>query len=204
MDKEENRLDQFLARYKFPLGMGLVGLVLLIGGIASSGILPKTFSLSNKTRQIANPTPVRQVSAKVDVSGAVTNPGVYALSSEARVEDALKAAGGVTISADPVYLSKSLNLAQKVTDGMKIYVPVANEAGPSAMVAGAQASVAVGGPININVASASELDQLSGVGLVTAQKIIDARPYSSIDELVIKKVVTRSVYDKIKDRIVLY
>ena len=197
----ENSLDTFLSQHKLPLAMGLVGLVLLIGGVISSGIISKTFVKSTKTGTgisqasvVSNPSEV-----KVDVSGAVMDPGVYTLSVNSRVEDAIKAAGGVTGAADPAYLAKTLNLAQKVSDGMKIFVPEAGQfsgQSGSSSVAGASTQNTL---ININSASLAELDKLPGVGPVGAQKIIDGRPYGSIEELFTKKAVNRSVYEKIKE-----
>lgn len=195
-----NKLDDILGKYKIPLAMGLVGLVLLLGGVFSSGILTKTFIKSTQV-PITGGGSLVPTSIKVDVSGEVTKPGVYSVSSSARVEDAIKVAGGVTESADPNYLAKNLNLAQKVSDGMKIYVPKIQEAGRSGtpVVIGASTSL-----ININEASLAELDTLPGVGTVTAQKIIDLRPYGSLEELVSKKAVTRSVYEKINGLVSTY
>lgn len=192
--------------------MGLVGLVLLVGGMVSSGVVSKTFIKSTKSGvQAQKTTSLEAAAAKVDVSGAVIKPGVYTLSSDARVEDAIKAAGGVTDFADPMYLSKTVNLAQKVADGMKIYIPNAGEAhSPSSGQAGQSGAPAVAGAsaqsssVNINTASLSELDQLPGVGQVGAQKIIDTRPYSGIEELITKKAVTKSVYEKIKDLVSIW
>lgn len=200
----ESNLDDLLSRLKVPIIVGIVGLVLLVGGIISSGIIPKTFMKSSK--QLSPSTSASEVSGvkktqdiKVDVSGAVASPGVYLLPMDARIEDALKVAGGITKSADPVFLSKTINLAQKVVDGMKIYVPSASESPqpgspsiPNASTPGQQIL------ININTATLADLDKLSGVGAVTAQKIMDNRPYSGIEELVTKKAVSRSVYEKIK------
>jgi len=210
MEQPEHPLDSILNQYKIPLVIGLIGLVLLIGGIISSGIIPKTFTNTSSpvsTKQTsAGSTSATTVhtAAKADVSGAVVSPGVYTLPFDARVEDAIKAAGGVTSSADPVYLSKSINLAQKVTDGMKIYVPKVGDAGQGGAGAVAGASTSEQKQININDATLAELDTLPGVGLVTAQKIIDNRPYSGIEELSTKKVVNKSVYDKIKGMVVTY
>lgn len=199
MDIEENKVDQFLVRYKIQLAVGFVGLVLLIGGVLSSGIIPKTFIKSTKSPVSVSPASLTSsASAKVDVSGEVNSPGVYTLPSTARVEDALKAAGGVTESADPVYISKSLNLAQKVSDGMKVYIPKVREAGSSGTPASSEAAGTEVGLVNINTASGSELEKLPKVGPVTAQKIIDKRPYSSIEELFTKKAVNKTVYEEIK------
>jgi competence protein ComEA len=60
------------------------------------------------------------------------------------------------------------------------------------------------GVININSATESELDKLSGVGPVTAQKIIDGRPYSNLSDLVAKKILTQKAFDKIKDQISVF
>lgn len=203
-----SKLDELLSKYKIPLALGLVGVVLLIGGVISSGILPKTFVKSSKSiapsaSQAPKTSSLVLSIAKVDVAGEVEKPGVYSLPIESRVEDALRAAGGVTESADPVYISKSLNLAQKISDGMKIYIPKVSEAGPSAMVLGVSGNPGPTDPININTALNTDLDKLPGIGEATAQKIISGRPYSGIEELLTKKVVTRSVYDKIKNLIIV-
>src|SRR5688572_30589471 len=141
MSNEPSPLDEIFNRYKIPILLSLVGGVLLIGGVVSSGVLQKTFVKSTQY-PASNPAQVssgREV--KVDISGAVVNPGVYSLSSEARVEDAIKKAGGVTEDANPEYLSKSINLAQKISDGMKIYIPFEGEMG---QVSGVSASGSTG------------------------------------------------------------
>lgn len=199
--------DNLIDKYKMPILVGMVGLILLIGGIISSGIIPKTFIKSS--RQLPIQTANSEVSGvkkilevKVDVSGAVVSPGVYTLSADSRVEDAIKLAGGVLNSANSDYLSKNINLAQKIADGMKIYVPSGSETVP-VQTSSTQTSVnsVQSALININSASLSDLDKLPGIGAVTAQKIIDNRPYSGIEELVIKKAIGRSVYEKIKGMI---
>lgn len=203
------QFNEFLDAHKLPLVVGFVGLVLLIGGLFSSGLLAKTFIKSIKGPVVVSPASLTISSIKVDVSGQVKNPGVYSLSSTARVEDALKAAGGVTESADLNYLSKSLNLAQKISDGMKIYIPRVAEAGSSGTITGTSYATSgfdpdVAGVININTASLSELEKLPKVGPVTAQKIIDKRPYSSIEELYTKKAVSKSAYEEIKGMVSTY
>lgn len=207
----ENNLDNLLSRYKIPIAVGIVGLVLFIGGVISSGIIPKTFVKSSK--QLSAPTAASEVSGvkktadiKVDVAGAVANPGVYSLPPESRIEDALKMAGGVTKSADPTYLSKTINLAQKAADGMKIYVPTEGETPQSGTVLAVEnSSSSQQTLVNINTATANDLaDKLTGVGVGYAQKIIDNRPYSGIEDLVTKKAIPKSVYEKIKGQISTY
>src|SRR3989344_1557742 len=123
----------------------------------------------------------------VHVDGAVTRPGVYKLKADSRVNDAINAAGGLSGSAD----QSKINLAAKITDGQKIYVFAQGENTGTTSITGSDL-------ININAASESELDKLPQVGPVTAAKIIASRPYSSLEELLTKKVVNTSVYEKIK------
>lgn len=202
---DQSNLDEFISKYKIPLALGLVGLVLLIGGLVSSGVVSKTFIKSTKSAaNFQKTTAAAPTTIKVDVSGAVSNPGVYILDSQSRMEDAIRAAGGVTIEVDSEYLTKSINLAQRLSDGTKIYIPIAGDSEvpvTSSTVAGVSAQQTI---ININNASLADLDKLSGVGPVTAQKIIDNRPYSGIEELLIKKAVSRSVYEKIKGQVSVY
>jgi len=134
----------------------------------------------------------------VDVSGAVKNPGVYKLKSKQRISDAIEASGGYSEDANEEYISRNMNLAQKLTDGMKIYIPKEGE--ESGGVLG-ETSIENSGLININSASQSKLEELPRVGPVTAEKIIDGRPYDSINDLLIKKVVGASAFDQIKDLI---
>lgn len=94
-------------------------------------------------------------------------------------------------------------MAQKISDGSKIYVPSQGE-NEANVQTGQVSGVSTQAKININTASQSELEALPGIGPVTASKIISDRPYQKIEELISKKVVSRSVYDKIKDSLTLY
>lgn len=129
---------------------------------------------------------VRQVG--VDVEGAGASPGLYLVSADARVNDAVAAAGGMTSDAD----RQRVNLAQKVEDGMQVYVPSREEApaatGTTTTGAGqASSSGASKGKVNLNTASAEELQTLSGIGPSLSQRIIDYRqangPFKSVDDL---------------------
>lgn len=129
---------------------------------------------------------VRQVG--VDVEGAVASPGLYLVSADARVNDAVAAAGGMTSDAD----RQRVNLAQKVEDGMQVYVPSREEApaatGTTTTGAGqASSSGASKGKVNLNTASVEELQTLSGIGPSLSQRIIDYRqangPFKSVDDL---------------------
>ncbi len=134
----------------------------------------------------------------VDVSGGVINPGLYQFSEGSRVQDGLAAAGGLSESADREWVEKNLNLALKLKDSQKIYIPKQGEESY------ADQGITQEGLININTASSGDLDVLPGIGPVTAQKVIDNRPYGSIDELLIKKAVSKATFEKIKDKISAY
>jgi len=148
----------------------------------------------------------------IEVSGAVETPGVYKLSTNARVEDALIAAGGISADADRNWMEKTLNRAAKITDGQKIYIPRINEqtGGASANNAtGYQSTSSVGGSdfantVNVNTASQKELESLWGIGPVTAQNIIEQRPYSTIEELLNKKILKTNVYETNINKLSVY
>lgn len=119
-------------------------------------------------------------SISVHVAGHVKNPGLYQLDPQARIDDAVKAAGGPSSDAD----LDQLNLAQPLTDGMKLAVPAQGETaepllftggGPSAKPVARFSESGPVGKISLSRASASELDTLPGVGPATAAKIIEYR-----------------------------
>lgn len=145
-------------------------------------------------------TVVSPSQVKVHVAGAVAAPGVYQLSSSARVIDAIGAAGGALKSAD----LESINLAQTVVDTEQVYVPVKKVSRPRVTVAprlrpkrnsattipqsGAGNGNAPTSPlVNLNTATASELDALTGVGPSTAKAIIAYRTkkgtFSKVEDL---------------------
>jgi len=181
-----------------PLFLGALGLAFLVlGGLQLVSHLGN--SSTDVTFEQTSPGPVSSEKIAVDVEGAVIKPGVYELSSDSRIVDALSAAGGMSEEADRDYVQKSINLAQKITDGIKIYIPRVGE-----QVLSTSTNVSSAGSsstININTASESDLDGLPGVGPVTAGKIIAGRPYASTQSLLDQKVVTSSVFEKIKNQI---
>ncbi len=134
----------------------------------------------------------------VEVNGSVGKPGVYKLPEDSRVEDALTAAGGISAEADFEWVDRTLNRASKLVDGQKIYIPTHTSTG-SGSVAGPANNL-----VNINTASLGELDTLSGIGPVTAQKVIEQRPYSSVEELLTKGVLSKSVYEKNKNKLTIF
>lgn len=197
MDSTSKGFRQYIDQYKIPIGLSFLGVVLILGGIFASGLQ------KSRPKEYPKESLVTAQKISVDVSGAVLNPGVYQLKTGDRIEEAIKAAGGFSESANQEYISKYLNMAQKLSDGTKIYVPVEGEGGP-AVQSGVVAGSSTQSKVNINTASQSELETLSGIGPVTASKIISDRPYQKIDDLINKKVVSKSVFEKIKDQIVVY
>jgi competence protein ComEA len=119
----------------------------------------------------------------VSVVGPVARPGLVTLPSGARVAAAVEAAGGLLPEADPA----SVNLAAFVTDGQQLVVGAPGASGAADPVSDASgAGAAPGGRLNLNTATAAELDALPGVGPVLAQRIVDHRkqgPFTSIDQL---------------------
>lgn len=135
----------------------------------------------------------------VDVSGAVVKPGVYTLPMGSRVIDAITIAGGITDNADTEAIAATINQASILSDGAKVYIPVQGKTNQQLIVS----QVLFGTTISINTASADELDTLSGVGPATAKKIIDNRPYTTLEDLVTKKAISASLFDKLKNQLTL-
>jgi competence protein ComEA len=141
----------------------------------------------------AAPAPLRVEAATderavVHVAGAVRNPGVYRLTTSARVNDAVERAGGATRRAD----LGGLNLAAKLEDGRQILVPERARAGTTAGVGSAGVTAAAGAaapaqPVNLNTATIEQLDVLPGIGPGLAQRILDHREriggFGSVEEL---------------------
>lgn len=110
----------------------------------------------------------------VHVAGAVRRPGLYRLAEGKRVADAVARAGGATAPAD----TAAINLAAPLADGMQVVVPRKLPGG---------SAPAAGGRVSLSSATAAELDELPGIGPVTAQKILDYRAqhggFRSVDDL---------------------
>ncbi len=134
----------------------------------------------------------------VHVTGAVGVPGVYELPLGARVDDAIAIAGGLTPDAQ----ESSLNRAQVLVDAQQVYVPVAGEAAEPA--AGGTAGGGVPGPVNVNTASAAQLEELPGVGPALAGRIIEHResqPFSSVEDLMDVPGIGPAILEKIRARV---
>lgn len=162
--------------------------------------------------------PVARQEMAVHVAGAVATPGVYRLAQGARVADALAAAGGATAEA----AADVLNLAAPVADGDKVYVFTRQEAGaqgctPAAAAGATHSPVAAAsgneakptavkpGKVNINTASAAQLDALSGITPSVAQAIVEYRtshgPIQRLEELDAVKGIGPSTIEKLRSQV---
>ena len=160
---------------------------------------------SGKTSEGSSTKASAAAEVYVDVDGAVVSPGVYRLKDGARVAQAIDAAGGLAPEADVT----GLNRASKVTDGQKIHVPTVGEQASIAETGvdgGASTASGVSGAtglVNINTASAEELQTLSGIGPSMAQSIIDERTkngaFASVDDLMRVSGIGEKKLAKIKD-----
>jgi competence protein ComEA len=130
---------------------------------------------------------VTSATVVVSVVGLVTRPGLVTLASGSRVADAVAAAGGLRPEADPA----SLNLAAVVSVGQQIAVGVPGSS-TAAGTAGGRGSAGrpgsgTAGKVDLNTATAGELDELPGIGPVLAQRIVAHRtaegPFTSVDQL---------------------
>lgn len=132
------------------------------GGAATPAVTP-----------VVAPAHAKPAAAKllvIDVAGAVRRPGLYRLRSGSRIDDAIAAAGGPTAKAQ----LDSVNLAAPVADGEQVVVPGRGAAGVAAAsppAAGSSSSA----PLDLNSATLEQLENLPGIGPVTAQKILDYR-----------------------------
>lgn len=131
-----------------------------------------------------------------DIAGAVAKPGVVRLPAGSRVIDAIAAAGWTTHDADLV----SINRAAVVRDGERIYVPRAGEVPPSRSATGADTRV------DLNRGTAAELEALPGIGPGITAQIIRAReqrPFTRVEELQTRGLVTARVFAELRDIVVI-
>jgi competence protein ComEA len=170
----------------------VVSVVLLVLGLAGHR-LARTGTAAGPAPEVVAPLePVsagRRATVVVHVVGAVRRPGLFRLREGARVADAVTRAGGATRRAD----LSALNLAAPLVDGVQVLVPgrvpTLGAAGSAeGALADPSATESGGGPKpSLSSATADQLDELPGVGPVTAQKILDYRtehgPFRSIDDL---------------------
>jgi len=148
-------------------------------------------------------TPSNQI--VVDVAGAVLYPGMYQVDSGTRVGEVIKRAGGFLDTADDWYVAKNLNLAKKLSDEAKVYVPfeIEPDKNPIANLESAEAAEGNNSTISINTASQTQLESLSGIGQKRAEAIVAGRPYQKLSDLVEKEVLTEGIFTQIEGELSL-
>jgi len=155
--------------------LAVIAVVILLGSV----VLVVQGNSSPQASAEIIPMTIAEPEIFVDVTGAVNNPGVYTLTGKSRVIDAIKAAGDSAPGAD----LSTINLARVLNDGEQIYVDstIINSAGVRV------SKKLPSGPININRATARQLDSLDGIGPVIAARIVEYRKvngsFLSVDDL---------------------
>ena len=137
----------------------------------------------------------------VDIEGGVIKNGVFELADGSRVKDVLVLAGGLSDRADRSFCEKNLNMAEMVKDGQKIYIPEVENTNTQFGYVEAKTSSKT---VNVNTATVAELDTLWGIGSTRAESIVKNRPYKSVDELVTKGVLTKSLLEKNRELMSVY
>ena len=202
----------------------VAGLSLFIGAILIATITSPTAAIEpvQDTAPELEPVPDQhQPSIRVEISGGVTSPGVIELPEGSRLIDAIAQAGGWGDRVDPLRVELCLNLAAPLEDGSAVRIPTrddrlllgltgiecgrlfstAAEIAVAELIGGSQQGPATGGKIDLNRATADQLDTLPGIGPVTAAKIIASRqekPFIIVDDLLDRKIVSESVLEGIR------
>lgn len=205
-----------LTRYLFPE----------IGSIRSNLNGEKIYQITSSNCKKEEEISQKPCSLFVDVSGALRDPGVYCLDDGSLVIDAIKKANGMSNGVSLAYVSKYLNLAQKLVTNQKIYIPskeevlcelkpltlkveeivvtpIVEETEAPAQEIPVEETPKENNCININTATKEELDSLVGIGPSTADKIILARPFTKIEDLLNVSGIGEATLNKFKNEICL-
>lgn len=199
------------------VAIALGGAGLLAAGVVGSQVLasppaPADFpvveasSSRPETEELVEQEP-EATTILVDVKGAVVREGLYELPAGSRVNDAVKAAGGLLETAE----KNSINLAQKLSDEAVVYVASQGEAVPAVAVglsgASSPASSKASGKVNLNTADLSQLQTITGIGAKRAQDIIDYREssggFTSVDDLKNVSGIGDKTLEKIREEVMV-
>jgi competence protein ComEA len=178
-------------------GLAALAAVGLVGGYGvAMRARPRPMKVSLAAPQAREGENVRRIF--VHVGGAVRRPGLYRLAGGARVDDAVRAAGGVLEDAD----LDALNLAARVKDGDKVLVPARGDGSDGASAQGG-AGGAQGSLVNLNTATAADLDTLPGIGPALAQRILDFRErnggFRTVEDLLEVPGIGSKKFEELRD-----
>jgi len=188
-----------LAAFALAFGSASSGTVAVVGGAPVDSQRPTATSGAAATGARGGDVVV------VEIVGAVNHPGVFRMGPDARVADLLTAAGGYGPRVDAGRAGRELNLAAPLHDGDQIRVPARDDASAGTSAAGTAPASGAGttsGRIDLNHATAEQLDTLPGIGPATAAKIIgsrDGQAFAAVDDLRTRKLVGQKIFDGLKD-----
>lgn len=181
----------------------------VIAGFLLAGIILLVVRIPSGQAVVLEPPPTK-TPITVHVIGAVVRPGVYSFVEGSRVDDAVKAAGGLLAEAD----TNKINLAAKLEDGQQLQIPdtsgnvpgaASTSTGPFTVITTPGATQNSSDLVNINTATLDQLDTLPGIGPTIAQKIIDYRtqhgPFANIEDIMNVSGVGPATFDNIKNLI---
>lgn len=172
--------------------------LLAVPALAAAGLVAAVAGRDTGPAPVLEAAPVPSLAPTaapviIDVAGAVARPGVVRLPAGSRVVDAIAAAGGFAPEADRA----ALNQAAVLRDGARVYVPRPGEQAPAGSSAGDAER-----KVNLNAASAAELEALPGIGPSTAARIIrsrQGRPFAKVEELQTRALVAPRVFSELRD-----
>lgn len=237
--------ENILTKSKLKIIIPILLLFAVIGGVLlEKYFLNKFFNFEKNKEEIVIETNIKEeevtdlqkekklvrdtsesCSIYVDVSGALKEPGVYCLPTNSLIIDAVNKAGGFTNNIAYKYVSRKINLAQKLVNNQKIYFPFQEEmickeipflpAVEESKIAIENSGIISNNSesnnnqennntsqcININSATTTQLQTLNGVGEAIAQKIISGRPYQQIEDIKNVQGISTTLFNKIKDKI---
>ncbi|MGO4961551.1 helix-hairpin-helix domain-containing protein [Jeotgalibaca porci] len=201
-----------ITKWRIPLliGLGIVQGLIIIGLVFSNQKSAQTentdewlLEMQSESESIfQEPEEQEPVFWVVDVKGAVTNPGIYEVAKNMRVQNAIDLAGGLLQNAE----TRHINFAQHVTDQMLLYIPVVGEEIVDIPYTQPNSPVEEGtSKININTATDLELQALPGIGEKKALQIINYRTengsFSTIEELMEVSGIGQKTFDTLKESI---
>jgi len=181
---------------KFILKVPVLAALLIFSALNLSYTISQSISDTNQLTFIKDPPAENYILRKFAyITGGVKLPGVYELNDDdIKIADLIEMAGGLNEDADTEAISKNLNLASIVKDSDHINIPIKKVSQNNSISTNST-------KININTATAEQLDSLPGIGAATAQKIINARPFSSIEDIKNVSGLRDSKFNQIKDLI---